>query len=318
MELVISIVSWNTADLLRKCLASLRTHVNPATTRVVVIDNASKDGTPDMVRREFPEVQLIESGGNLGFGRAHNLIARATTEPFVLFLNPDTEFVEPAHERMLELMQRQPEIGLVGCRMENLDGSVQPLGFQWHNTPGRELLTNVLGAVLPAAVLNRLFPSHDPLSDGRVRKLYGGALLARREVLDRVGWFDDRFFMYGEDVDLSRRVDHGGYQSYYLSSARIIHLCGGASVRAPGRFSTLMQCESIAKLMEKYHGRIGRGTYVLAIFLRALLRLGVVGAARCVAALFRRPPSQRLAHAWSRHQAMLNWSLGRARAGIPQ
>lgn len=318
MELVISIVSWNTAGLLRKCLASLRAQVNPANTRVVVIDNASKDGTPDMVRREFPEVQLIESGGNLGFGRAHNLIARATTEPFVLFLNPDTEFVEPAHERMLELMQKQPELGLVGCRMENLDGSVQPLGFQWHNTPGRELLTNVLGALLPAAVLARMFPSHDPLRDGRVRKLYGGALLARRTVLDRVGWFDERFFMYAEDGDLSRRVDCGGHWLYYLASSRIIHLCGGASAQAPGRFSTLMQCESIAKLMEKYHGRIGRGIYVVAIFLRALLRLGLISGARFVAALFRRPPSQRLAHAWSKHQAMLHWSLGRARASIPQ
>lgn len=317
MQLVISIVSWNTRDLLQRCLASLQPYCRPGHTRIVVIDNASSDGTPDMIRREFPEVTLIESGGNLGFGKAHNLVAKHSTEPFVLFLNPDTEFVENAHERMLDVFTAHPEVGLVGCRMTNLDGSIQPLGWQWHTTPWTELLSGLLVSRSSTRLAQRLLPYHDPLQNGFVKKLYGGCLMARRELLDKVGWFDERFFMYGEDVDLSRRMEAAGARLYYLSSTRVIHLCGGASAKAPGRFATLMQCESIAKLMEKYYGRTGRMLYTLAIQLRALFRLGIVGGARLLLGLLGRQ-RRALKDSWTKHVAMLKWSLGLDRPMIPR
>jgi GT2 family glycosyltransferase len=270
-----------------------------------------------LIREEFPEVVLIESGGNLGFGRAHNLICANSCEPFVLFLNPDTVFVEPAHERMVDVMKQNSSVGLAGCRMVNLDESVQQLGFQWRSSPLTEIMFHLVVPLLPGSIIRRVFPIHDPMQDGTVEKLYGGALMARRSVLDQVGWFDDRFFMYGEDVDMSRRVRDGGHRLFYLSSARIIHLCGGSSAKAPGRFVVLMQCESISKLMEKYYGLSGRTLHRMAIILRSLIHLVLVGLARIPGGLLADRIRKRLGGSWNKHLAMLQWGLGIARARIP-
>jgi len=316
-DLVISIVSWNTADLLRECLHSLRRHTDAAGTHIVVVDNASSDGTPEMVRSEFPEVTLIESGGNLGFGKAHNLVSLATREPFVLFLNPDTEFVDGVQERMMEVMRKHSDTALVGCRMVNLDGSVQQLGWQWHTSPWTELVSNLVACSAASGLVRRILPWHDPLKDGFVRKLYGGCLLARRSALDQIGWFDERFFMYGEDVDLSRRVETSGWRLFYLSSAHVIHLCGGASAKAPGRFATLMQCESISRLMTKYYGPAGRVCYSATVLLRAIIRLSVIAVACMIYRSLKPSRSQQWENALQKQVAALQWSLGLARPSIP-
>ena len=317
VELVISIVSWNTCDLLRKCLNSLIPYCRLGHTRIVIIDNASSDQTPVMIRTEFPEVTLIESGGNLGFGKAHNLLKAHSVEPFVLFLNPDTVFVENVHEPMLGLFNERPELAVVGCRMTNLDGSLQPLGFQSPTSPLTEFVNGLLVSRATLPLAERILPYHDPLRDGYVRKLYGGCLMVRRRVLDQVGRFDERFFMYGEDVDLSRRVEAAGWRLYYLSSKRLIHLCGGASAKAPGRFATLMQCESISKLMEKYYGPSGRRSYTVVVFTRALLRMCLLLPARMARELLGRESTE-LNGSWQKNLSLLQWSLGRARAAIPK
>jgi len=317
MELVISIVSWNTCELLRTCLASLVPRCRAGHTRVVVVDNASSDGTPEMIRSEFPEVTLLESGANLGFGKAHNLIAAHSDEPFVLFLNPDTEFVEDAHERMLEVFEQHGDVALVGCRMTNLDGSVQPLGCQLTSSPWTEFAKGLVVSKSTMPLARRLLRYPDPLASGFVNKIYGGCIMARREVLDEHGWFDERFFMYAEDVDLSRRAQAAGWRSYYLSSARVIHLCGGASEKAPGRFATLMQRESMAKLMEKYYGRIGKGAYVAGTFLISLLRVSLVGVAKFGLRILRRPVREGLEDSLRKNLAMLRWALGLERPSIP-
>jgi GT2 family glycosyltransferase len=271
-----------------------------------------------MVRREFPTVTLIESGGNLGFGRAHNLLARYSAEPFVLFLNPDTEFIEDAHEQMLEVFKRFPRVGVVGCRMTNLDGSLQPLGLQLHTSPWSEFVSGLLVSSMTMPLARRILPYHDPLVDGYVRKLYGGCLMVRRTVLDQVGWFDERFFMYGEDVDLSRRIEMAGRQLYYLSSTRIIHLCGGATAKAPGSFSILMQCESISKLMGKYYGRLGQRFYAFSIFIKAICRLTLIGLAWFPSRFSNLSIKRRFIASRSKQITLLRWSLGFSKPAIPK
>lgn len=317
MKLVISIVSWNTQELLRKCLISIERHCRTDHTRVIVVDNASSDGTPDMIRREFPHVTLLESGGNLGFGRAHNLVAAYSNEPFVLFLNPDTEFVSNAHERMLRVFYERPDVGAVGCRMCNLDRSVQPLGFQWRTTPLTAFVEELFVSHRLLPFMHRIFPSHDPLKDGDVRKLYGGCLMIRRKTLDQVGWFDERFFMYSEDVDLSRRIIEGGWRLHHLGSASVIHLCGGASAKAPGHFSTLMQCHSRAALMEKYYGRWGRVLYRNTVLLRSITRLGALLPLYALDRAFEKDRPSLTTDSRHKLLAMLKWSTGREHPVIP-
>lgn len=318
MELVISIVSWNTKDILCNCLSSLRNYIRPEHTRVIVIDNASCDGTPEMMKDYYPEVTLIASGGNLGFGRAHNITASHSGEPYVLFLNPDTLFMESAHERMLEVMKTDPGIGAIGCRMINADGTVQPLGYQSYPSPWTELVGNLLfsGTLIPLARL--LLPYQDPLKDGFVRKLYGGCLMVRRDVLDQIGWFDERFFMYAEDVDLSRRIKEAGFRLYYLSSAKVIHFGAAASAKAPGSFTTLMQCESIAGLMQKYYGSAGRFIYVVGIFLRAVSRLTILAIGKAIVGVEGQCRKATIEGSRLKHLVMLKWSLGLAHPRKPR
>lgn len=316
-ELAISIVSWNTREMLRVCLHSLRRYCRQGHTRVIVIDNASKDGTPDMIRNEFPEVQLIESGGNLGFGKAHNLVRQHSNEPHILFLNPDTEFLEPSHEAMLQAMRDDPSIGAASCTLIDPDGTVNPLGIQWFPSPWTELIAQLFISRTSQRLLARVLPTHDAERDGAVKKLYGGCLMLRREVLDRVGWFDERFFMYGEDVDLSRRVYEGGYKLWHVASTRVIHLGGGASAKAPGRFAVLMQYESISKLMRKNYGALGRLVYVATAFTRALLRMTALSLVRAVRVVMRRDTTA-LQQSWGKQRSILRWSLGLERPSIPK
>ncbi|NNC88666.1 MAG: glycosyltransferase family 2 protein [Akkermansiaceae bacterium] len=317
MDLVISIVSWNTRDLLRKCLESLAAHCDE-NMRIAVFDNASSDGTPEMIRREFPAVALVETGKNLGFGRAHNLVADHFSDSAVLFLNPDTELVENAPARMLDVLARRPEVAAVSCRMIDGDGRVQPLGMQMLTSPWSEFLSAFLVSQRSMRWVKGLLPFHDPSVSGPVRKLYGGCLMVRREALDEVGWFDERFFMYGEDVDLCRRLEARGWKLYFLSSTKVVHLCGGASERAPGRFAVLMGCESIAKLMRKYYGALGHAVYVVTILGRAVVRLLIAAVVRLLRAVSGRPPNEELTNSIHKHLAMLRWALRLESPRIPQ
>jgi GT2 family glycosyltransferase len=271
-----------------------------------------------MLQNEFPEVTLINSGGNLGFGKAHNLISRYSTEPYILFLNPDTEFLEPAHESLLDVFKRDSQIGAASCKLIDSDGTINELGIQWYPSPFTELFSQIFLSGRAIKLFSRFLPLHDSNVDGYVRKLYGGCLMVRRDVLDNVGWFDERFFMYGEDVDLSQRITSGGYRQFYLSSAKVIHTGAGASSKAPGRFAVLMQCESIAKLLQKNYGVLGRATYASAVFLRSISRLTMLGLCRLPIGLFapKRISGWRGSH--SKQLAMLKWSLGLLRPSIPK
>jgi GT2 family glycosyltransferase len=124
--------------------------------------------------------------------------------------------------------------------------------------------------------LRRWLPGIDPLKSTTIRKLYGGFVLARREALDRAGWFDDRYFMYAEDVDLSRTLTDLGWKLYYCADAEIIHVSGGTSSQAPSGFSVLMKNQSINLLLEKYQGRTGALLHRAAVALGAAARLLVL------------------------------------------
>lgn len=319
IKLSISIVSWNTCELLRDCLGSLLQYCDVTTTEIFVVDNASSDDTTAMLRTEFPQIRLIESGGNLGFGKGHNLVASYSRAPLMLFLNPDCRFVEDSITPLVQVFDRHADVGLVGCRIINREGATQSLGFQCHTSPWSEVVTTALASRWTLGLARRVLPFHDPFEDGYVRKLYGGCLAARRTALDSIGWFDQRFFMYAEDVDLSRRAEAAGWRLYYVSGTKVMHHCGGASAKAPGRFSVLMQCESLAQLMDKHYGRHGRILYRLVVLGRAVSRLLISGAAVMLLAIVgRRKGNQGAAESWKKNLAILKWGLGLERPAIPK
>jgi GT2 family glycosyltransferase len=186
---------------------------------------------------------------------------------------------------MIRFMDAHPEVVMLGPRMRGVGGEVQEQGLQNFPTPWTEFLRMLCVSAAAPRRLRRVLPYLDPDRSGYARKLYGGCLLARRSALDRAGWFDERYFMYAEDVDLCRTLQEGGGKLYYLSEAEIIHAAGGASRKASPAFPILMKHESIRTLMRKYYGLRGALGYTLGVFVAAQARLGLLALLRVLSLL---------------------------------
>jgi len=277
LNVTVIIVNWNSGTMLRNCLGPLqRKFGGGLQVKTIVVDNHSKDGSPDLVEREFPNVRLIRTGKNLGFGRGNNVAQPHTAPGYVLFLNPDTELQDGAIESMVKFLESHPETGAIGCQMIFPSGEVADQNLQWFPYPLTEFIRHAFLTEGLVRSLAGILPWNDPTHSGYVQKLYGGCFLARTAVLDKTGWFDERFFMYGEDVDLSRRIREAGWQLYYSTDARLMHEAGGTTEKAGSGFSILMSCESIAKLIEKYQGRLSAFGYRVSVGLGSLIRLGLL------------------------------------------
>lgn len=307
--LSIVIVNWNTKTMLKHCLESIANTHSMNLVEIYVVDNKSIDGSPEMVERNFPFVKLIRSPGNIGFGRANNLVKSFIQTPFVLFLNPDTIMMEGAIDGMLDFMAHHPKVALLGCLMRNLDGKPQDLGLQWFPSPAKEFIRSLLITGKQLKILKKLLPYSDPTISQYVRKLYGGCLMARCEAIDKVDWFDERYFMYCEDVDLSQQMKLLGWDLYYLAEAEIIHLGGGASENAGSDFATLMKAASVEKLMDKYYGAQGQRLYRISVFIAASIRWYILFFLSLVGLLTRGSRMQFYKRASNKYRALILWSM---------
>lgn len=236
MDLVTVTVSYNTRDLLADCLDSVFADLEASglVAEVWVVDNASVDGSAEMVRRQYPAAHLIAHGENLGFAAANNLaldrmgLGEETTPRYVLFLNPDTRVVEGALRAMVRFLDLTPGAGAAGARLVHGDGSFQHSAFAF---PGLAqiffdffpLHHRLLDSPLNGRYPRRLYESGQPFA---VDHPLGAALMLRSQALEQVGGFDERFFMYCEEIDLCRRVKAAGWGIYCLPQAEIVHLVG--------------------------------------------------------------------------------------------
>ena len=316
MDLSVIIVNWNTKDLLKGCLYSIKKNTDNNRVKVIVVDNASSDGSRKMVQTLFNDVVLINSGGNIGFAKANNLAIPNVNTPFILFLNPDTQVEADTIDAMIKFIKENPSIGALGCKMKSplgvfpTDKDAHGLGLQWFPSPMKELLTILLISEKTVSMLRRYFPYHDPNISGYVSKLYGGCLMVRKEVLDQIGYFDERFFMYCEDVDLCKRIIEGGWKLFYMSEVEIIHLVGGATSRASDHFSTLMMCESVSKMIEKYYKKRGKLFYRLAVFSGSYVRLFILILFKIISMiLFPNILKIDYKKSFSKYIMMIKWSL---------
>jgi len=310
MDLSIIIVNWNTKDLLQNCLRSIAAGSEHYQVEVIVADNNSADGSRDMVAANFPKVKLFNSGANLGFAKANNLGLRHAQAPLILYLNPDTELGRDSLDRMINFMSKNSEVGALGCKIRNASGSVQRLGLQWFPSPLTQMLRLLAYSERSCPPLSFLFPCHDPEISGYVKMLYGACLLVRRAVLDQVGGFDERFFMYCEDVDLCQRIQRGGWRLFYLAEAEILHLGGSSSSNTVSGFSVLMMCESCASLNRKYYGRLGSIGYRLVTALGAPARLLLLLCLRTPLFGRRRLLRAPLDASIRKYQTATRWALG--------
>ncbi|MCB0077808.1 MAG: glycosyltransferase family 2 protein [Anaerolineales bacterium] len=227
--LSIIIVSWNTVDLLRRCLASIEAERGTTALEIIVVDNGSLDGTPAMIHAEFPRVTVIESQENLGFSAGNNVGMAAAQGDFLLLLNPDTELTPGALSHLLDFMAAHPAVGLVGPELRYGDGSHQPSRRRFATLPTLFLDSTPLAPLL--GPLRRRYYMADRAPDlaQPVDWLVGAALLIRRAVYVQVGGFDEQLFMYFEESDWQRRIKAAGWSIWYEPAARIIHHEGASS-----------------------------------------------------------------------------------------
>lgn len=314
MDLTIIIVNWNGGEMLTDCLASIAKTQGNLKLQVIVVDNASRDGSREAAQKQFPQFHTFNSGSNLGFGRANNLVRPMAQSDLVLFLNPDTVVLENALQEMIAFMRTHPEVGGLGCKMRTHEGEIHELGLQYSPSPMKEFVRQLL----PASAISRLFPNMLPHLDanksGYAVKLYGGCLMVPKALLDQIGWFDERYFMYAEDADMCRTIMANGKKLYYLASTEIIHVAGGTSEKAPSGFSILMMSESIAKFMKKYYGGPGMAFYRVGTLLTSLFRLAALAFVWIPVALTRIKPMESLRNGFFRHRLLVLWALGLKRA----
>ena len=231
----VAVVSWNTRELLRRCLRSLEPEVEVGRADVWVVDNGSSDGSRELVRDEFPTVTLIEPDRNLGFGPAVNVVARQTTSDWVAPANADIELGEGALERLLEVGNSDPAIGCVAPRLGVPDGTTQHSVYPFPG-PVVALATHLAKPRVAPRLGDRycLIGGWDPDRPREVDWPVGAFMIVRREAWDAVGGFDDSQWMFAEDLDLGWRLARAGWSRRYEPCARVRHFESAATGEAFG------------------------------------------------------------------------------------
>jgi N-acetylglucosaminyl-diphospho-decaprenol L-rhamnosyltransferase len=224
VTLEIVIVSYRSRELLRECLAALREHAPGHS--VTVVDNDSRDGTVELVARDFPDVRLIANDRNAGFSAANNQAIRGGDSTYVLALNPDTRVTAGAVDRLLEVMEERPEIGILGCRLELEDGTL--------DHAAKRSFPTVVGALGHFAGVQTQYRAPG-VESGPVDAVNGAFMLMRRAVLGQTGLFDEGYWMFMEDLDLCYRCPEAGYLVWYEPSVTVLHVKHGShgDIRGP-------------------------------------------------------------------------------------
>jgi N-acetylglucosaminyl-diphospho-decaprenol L-rhamnosyltransferase len=226
-DVSVIVVNWNTCDLLAQCLASILDTRDTLDVEVLVVDNASSDGSQAMVRSRFPGVQLFENRENVGFARANNQAMALSRGRYALMINSDAIARPGAIQALVSLADTEPRAGIVGAQLLNPDGSFQASHSPFPTLWQEFLILTGLGRVLRG----RWYPSRGPMEDKGpqvVDYVEGACLLVRRQASEEVGGLDEGYFMYAEEVDWCYAMKQRGWQVWYQPDARIIHY-GGAS-----------------------------------------------------------------------------------------
>ncbi len=281
MDLSVIIVSWNVRELLKRCLLSLRqqttddrqpkdgsSEIGRLSSEIWIVDNASSDGTVDMLREEFPDVRVIPNSENVGFTRGNNQALAVAQGRYLFLLNPDTELRPRALHALIDYADAHPRAGIIGPQLFYGDGTPQS---------SHRRFPTLATAFLESTKLQQWFPRNRALTryymldtpddaTQEVDWVNGSALFVRREVYDQIGGFDEVFFMYSEELDWCYRAKQAGWQVVYLPTAQVTHYEGKSSEQVVAARDIYFHSSKI-RFFRKYRG------VLVAEFLRAFLLL---------------------------------------------
>ncbi|BDQ04200.1 glycosyltransferase [Ignavibacterium sp.] len=270
-DLSIIIVNYNVKEFLKNLLHSIKKASQNLSTEIIVVDNASDDGSIEMLREKFPEVKLIANDKNLGFGKANNIGLQLAKGKYILLINPDTLVAEDTFTKLIEFFETHPDAGMVGCKILNPDGSLQLACRRSFPGPWTSF-TKVTG-------LSTLFPKSklfakynltylDENQTYEVDAISGSFMMMRKEVYDKVDGFDEQFFMYGEDLDLCFRIQKAGYKIYYVHTTQIIHYKGESTKR-----SSLDETKVFYQAMHLFVKKHLSSSFIVELILRSAIAI---------------------------------------------
>lgn len=284
MDLSVIIVNYNVKHFLEQCLCSVEKAARPLQAEIIVVDNHSTDGSLDYLRPRFPGVRFLANTVNTGFAKACNQGLAMASGQYILFLNPDTIVPEDCFRACISFMNQQPRAGALGIRMQ--DGSGRFL------KESKRAFPSPLTSLYKLSGLSRLFPRSGTFSryhlghlpereTNEVDVLAGAFMFIRKEVLDQTGGFDESFFMYGEDVDLSYRIQKAGYGNYYFAGSSIIHFKGESTRKASMNYVRMFYTAMI-RFVRKHYGGSRAGLFTLLIYTGIWLRAGLTASANFI------------------------------------
>ena len=255
-DLSVVIVNWNTIDMLRAVLASAFNTCGAITLQMIVIDNASDDGSVDMVAAEFPDAELIRNSDNRGFAAANNQGFELARGRYILLLNSDTIVLGDVLAASVRYLDTHKDVGAMGCRVLNTDGSMQRTCAMWPSLTNLALQTSGLWRLPPRKVFGRyLMLDWQRDSAREVDSISGCYLMLHRKVLDEVGPLDETFFFFGEETDWCRRMREAGWKLMFAPVGEIIHH-GSASAKKLNYRRDLMLTWAMVRLHAKHGGRL--------------------------------------------------------------
>lgn len=276
MDVSIIVVNWNTKGLLRDCLTSVYERAGAVDYEIIVVDNASTDGSAEMVKSDFRRVILIENPENRGFATANNQGMAVAKGRYVLLLNSDTVVLDNAIANTVCFADTHPQAGVIGCRVLNPDGTVQPTCF---------MFPSMLNMLLSSTYLYKLFPKSrffgrehmtwwDRSDVREVDVVTGCFMLVRQEAIEQAGIMDERFFMYGEETDWCYRFRKNGWKVLFAPVGQIIHFGGQSTSQKPVAMVVQLWL-SILRFVGKHYSRPAYLTtrFLIAFFFAVRLPL---------------------------------------------
>lgn len=305
----IVIVNWNSAAELTACLESIYRYPPRCEFEILVVDNASFDGSDRLICEKFSSVNFLQLEQNVGFSRANNLLAAQAEGDILLFLNPDTEVEAGALEQLAAVLRAKVDAGAVGGTLLNSDGSLQ--------TSCISTFPTLVNQALDSDLLRRWFPKsrlwgirplfeHDDLAE--VDSISGACLMVSRTAFEEVERFSEEYFMYSEDVDLCFKLKRAGYRNYYVRKARVTHHGGRSSdSRSERAFAAVAMRESRRKFLRKTKGEVYALLYRILMMIAAIGRIAVLR----LVSLIPGKGNLRASGAVGKWTAILKWSFAR-------
>lgn len=277
MDVSVIIVSWNVWGWLAPCLASVRAALEGIAGEIIVVDNASTDGTPERVREAFPEVRLLRNPVNRGFPAANNQGMAIARGRYFFLLNPDTVVLDGAIASLIAFADAHPKAGVIGPQLLNPDGTVQSSRRRFPTFWTALFESTWWQPYAPRGILRHYYVLDRP--DDEVQEVdwvTGAAMLVRREAVEQVGPMDEGFFMYAEELDWCRRMRAAGWRVFYNPVAKVIHHGGRSSDQVPAVQHLAFQRSKI-RYFRKHHGPVAAAALRVFLIGQYVWQIGVEG-----------------------------------------